>query len=132
MASTTENEKFDFIIVGGGTAGLVLANRLTLDPDISVLVLEAGADRLTDPKITIPGLATLMYEDPDYDWAFATTPQVLTSYSSWLVLFFFWTLMKLTFYVRKGAAVWKTSQSFTRKSRWRLQCHQSASFDFPS
>jgi choline dehydrogenase-like flavoprotein len=68
--------EYDFIIVGGGTAGLVVANRLTEDPETRVLVIEAGADRLTDPKITIPGLATTLYDDPQYDWTFSTAPQV--------------------------------------------------------
>ena len=66
----------DFIIVGGGTSGLVLANRLSDDPQVSVLVIEAGPNRLQDPKITIPGLATTLYNDPTYDWGFATVPQV--------------------------------------------------------
>lgn len=68
--------EFDFIIVGGGTAGLVVANRLTEDPHISVLVLEAGTDKLKDAKITTPGLLTLTYDDPQYDWSFDTVPQV--------------------------------------------------------
>ncbi|MCJ1385955.1 hypothetical protein MMC17_009080 [Xylographa soralifera] len=66
---------FDFIIVGGGTAGLVLANRLTETSGIEVVVIEAGANRLNDPKITIPGLATTLYDDPLYDWSFTTVPQ---------------------------------------------------------
>jgi choline dehydrogenase-like flavoprotein len=37
---------FDYVIVGGGTAGLVLAARLTEDPDVQVIVLEAGEKRL--------------------------------------------------------------------------------------
>ncbi|KAL8640852.1 MAG: hypothetical protein Q9228_002272 [Teloschistes exilis] len=72
--SITE-KSLDYIIVGGGTAGLVLANRLTADPDVSILVIEAGSDRLSDPKITTPGLLTLTYNDPQYDWGFNTVPQ---------------------------------------------------------
>lgn len=73
--SITE-KSFDYIIVGGGTAGLVLANRLTADPVVAILVIEAGSDRLSDPKITTPGLLTLTYNDPQYDWSFNTVPQV--------------------------------------------------------
>ncbi|KAK9342209.1 glucose-methanol-choline oxidoreductase [Lipomyces starkeyi] len=68
-------EGYEFIIVGGGTAGLVLANRLTEDLKKEVLVIEAGTDRLDDPKVTIPGLATTTLDDPLYDWTFTTTPQ---------------------------------------------------------
>ncbi|KAL8759407.1 MAG: hypothetical protein Q9199_000776 [Rusavskia elegans] len=68
-------KSFDYIIIGGGTAGLVLANRLTADPHVSILVIEAGSDRLKDPKITTPGLLTLTYDDPQYDWGFDTVPQ---------------------------------------------------------
>ncbi|KAL9005109.1 MAG: hypothetical protein Q9188_002097 [Gyalolechia gomerana] len=74
--NTADDGGFDFIIVGGGTSGLVLANRLTEDPHNSVLVLEAGTDRLKDPKITTPGLLTQLYNDPQYDWSFDTVPQV--------------------------------------------------------
>lgn len=67
--------QYDFVIVGGGTAGLVVASRLTEDEHCRVLVLEAGANRLNDPRINIQGLAASTYFDPDYDWCITTAPQ---------------------------------------------------------
>lgn len=71
-----EGRQFDFIIAGGGTAGLVLARRLSEDPNVQVLVVEAGADRRDDPKILTPGMVGSMYTDPQYDWDYLTEPQV--------------------------------------------------------
>ena len=67
---------FDYIIVGGGTAGLTIAARLTEDPNITVGVLEAGLDRTQDPKVLTPGFAPSMWGDPEYDWVFKTVPQI--------------------------------------------------------
>lgn len=67
---------FDYLIAGGGTAGLTLAARLTENPNIIVGVIEAGLDRSTDPKVLTPGFARALWEDPTYDWIFKTTPQV--------------------------------------------------------
>lgn len=46
--------EYDFVICGGGTAGLVLAARLTENPDVNVGVLEAGPNRLGDPLVDTP------------------------------------------------------------------------------
>ncbi|KAI0141129.1 putative GMC oxidoreductase [Hypoxylon sp. NC0597] len=68
--------EYDYVVVGGGTSGLVVASRLAEDKDVCVIVLEAGANPLEDPEIAIQGLAPAMYFDPDYDWCITTEPQV--------------------------------------------------------
>ncbi|KAK8180224.1 hypothetical protein HDK77DRAFT_455776 [Phyllosticta capitalensis] len=65
----------DFVIIGGGLSGLVVANRLTEDANNKVLVVEAGANRMGDPRIDTEGLMTTLYGDPDYDWDYMTEPQ---------------------------------------------------------
>ncbi|KAG7138586.1 GMC oxidoreductase family protein Mala s like [Verticillium longisporum] len=66
---------YDYIVVGGGTAGLTIARRLSDDPKVSVLVLEAGDDHSEDPNVLVPGLFPAMYGDPKYDWDYKTIPQ---------------------------------------------------------
>lgn len=67
---------FDYVIIGGGAAGLLLAARLSENPEVVVGVLEAGGDHLENPIVKIPGLALQTYEHPDLDWTFKTVPQV--------------------------------------------------------
>lgn len=77
MGSVAEADKtFDYVIVGGGTAGLTLADRLTEDKDLSVLVLEAGEDHTKDPLVLTPGLVVAQYGKAEYDWNFSSPPQV--------------------------------------------------------
>ena len=68
---TSDKSNFDYIIVGAGSAGCVLANRLTEDPDIRVLVLEAGG-RDWDPWIRIPLTWAKMVQEGKHDWGYST------------------------------------------------------------
>jgi len=66
-------DSYDYVIVGAGSAGCVLANRLSEDEGCSVLLLEAGK-RDTYPWIHIPiGYAKTMFH-PVYNWKFSTDP----------------------------------------------------------
>lgn len=65
----------DYIIVGGGTVGLVLASRLSEDPSKTIIVLEAGSDLTKDPRTQIPALWTGLM-GTEVDWQLKTTPQV--------------------------------------------------------
>ncbi|KAJ8126808.1 hypothetical protein O1611_g6832 [Lasiodiplodia mahajangana] len=69
------SESYDYVVVGGGTAGLVVAARLTEDADVRVLVIEAGADKRSDPSLETPGLVAGAYADDRFIWPFQSTPQ---------------------------------------------------------
>jgi 4-pyridoxate dehydrogenase len=74
MESKPVNSEFDYIVVGAGSAGCVLARRLTENPSTRVLVLEAGGpDR--DPNIHIPLTVGRMWRARMHDWGYDTDPE---------------------------------------------------------
>jgi choline dehydrogenase len=69
-------ESYDFIIVGGGSAGCALANRLSVDPAQRVLVLEAGRrDYRWDVFIHMPAALTFPIGSRFYDWQYESEPE---------------------------------------------------------
>ena len=65
---------FDYIIVGAGSAGCVVANRLSADPGISVCLIEAGGNGKS-PWISIPAGIPGLYGNKKYDYSFVSLPQ---------------------------------------------------------
>ncbi len=68
-------DEYDYVIVGAGTTGSVLANRLTEASKETVIVLEAGKDDALFPDVHVPGEALALHGNPDTDWMFQTVPQ---------------------------------------------------------
>jgi choline dehydrogenase len=64
---------YDYVIVGAGSAGCVLAARLTEDPDVSVLLLEAGPPDVKE-NIHVPAAFGSLFKT-DVDWDYATAPE---------------------------------------------------------
>ena len=65
---------FDYVIVGAGSSGCVIAHRLTADKSVRVLLLEAGGPANDDPAITTPGKWVSLIGSR-YDWGYATEPE---------------------------------------------------------
>ena len=110
-------QQYDYIVVGGGTSGLVLASRLTENPTVSVLVLEAGSNRINDPRIVVPGLATTTLSDPEFDWCITSPPQVHTSFE------YCWDLRLTRNPLATGTPQWKMHRRASRTDAWGFICH---------
>lgn len=77
---------YDYIVVGGGTAGNTIAARLAQNPKLSVAVIEAGGYYEEDlPELEIPAQCSLFSgtypndTNPKIDWGFVTVPQAVSS-----------------------------------------------------
>lgn len=68
----------DYIVVGAGSAGCVIAARLSEQPDVSVLLLEAGGHD-SDPRIRVPAAFPKLFKT-SYDWDLETVPQRAAAY----------------------------------------------------
>ncbi len=67
-------EAYDYIIAGGGTAGCLLANRLTRDPATRVLMVEAGGSG-RHPYVEVPLALPRLIGNPRFDWCYQTEPE---------------------------------------------------------
>lgn len=67
---------YDYVVIGGGTAGIAFATRLAEDTDYQVGVIEAGPFHMHEPIVDIPGFVGQGNGNPAFDWNFFSAPQV--------------------------------------------------------
>jgi choline dehydrogenase-like flavoprotein len=68
------SDSFDYVIAGAGTAGCVLANRLSADAAVNVALIEAGPPD-SDPAIRVPAMVAKAIGNPRQSWGYQTVPQ---------------------------------------------------------
>lgn len=73
------SQSYDFLVLGGGTAGLCVAVRLSEDPNITVGVIEAGKNLMDDKNVSTPSLYPTLIGRKEYDWCMTSIPQVQLS-----------------------------------------------------
>lgn len=71
--SVQDNARFDFIVVGGGTAGNTVAGRLAENPNARILVVEAGVGNAKDLEAIRTPSEAMELRDSQYDWSYKTT-----------------------------------------------------------
>lgn len=73
-AAAFSSPTYDYVIIGGGTSGLVIANRLSENPAVTVAIIEAGGSVFDNPDVTSPSGYGSAFGTA-IDWAFSSTAQ---------------------------------------------------------
>jgi choline dehydrogenase-like flavoprotein len=71
--TVANNTRFDFVVVGGGTAGNTVAGRLAENPNVKILVIEAGVDDSKDNALIRTPAEAMNLRNSKYDWSYKTT-----------------------------------------------------------